>query len=390
MRIVSRILIVAVVLGGFSGAAVHAQDQTAKAIATVKSIGSEARNGASAVSALKTLNKAPASDLIRIVAAIDDANPVAANFLRGAAEAVAAAEIARGGQLPVDRLEAFVKDTKHAPLSREVAFDLLSSVDSTAADRLIPGMANDPSVEFRRAAVARLLESAEKLLADQKLDDAKAQFEKALASARDLDQVEKCAEELKKLGVSVDLRKHFGLLTNWKLIGPFDNTDKKGLEAVYEPEKELKFDAVYQGKEGEVKWVDYQGEDPFGIIDLNNAVKKYMGAVVYATTTFKSASAQTVELRLGTPNAYKVWVNGKLIFGRSEYHRGEQLDQYRMPVELKAGENTILLKICQNEQTETWAQKWQFQIRVCDSVGTAILPSDGVAAVVQEQAGQGN
>ena len=41
--------------------------------------------------------------------------------------------------------------------------------------------------------------------------------------------------------------------------------------------------------------------------------------------------------------------------------------------------NAILLKICQNEQTEEWAQDWKYQIRVCDSAGAAILPSPTAA-----------
>jgi hypothetical protein len=50
------------------------------------------------------------------------------------------------------------------------------------------------------------------------------------------------------------------------------------------------------------------------------------------------------------------------------------MDQYRSPVLLQAGTNKILLKICQNEQTEDWAQDWEFQIRVCDASGTAVPP----------------
>ena len=36
------------------------------------------------------------------------------------------------------------------------------------------------------------------------------------------------------------------------------------------------------------------------------------------------------------------------------------------------GRNTILLKVCQNEQADAWAQVWDFQLRVCDAVGGAV------------------
>ena len=83
---------------------------------------------------------------------------------------------------------------------------------------------------------------------------------------------------------------------------------------------------------------------------------------------------QELELRLSTPNAWKLWLNGELIFQRDEYHRGMQLDQYKMPVTLRPGKNDILVKACQNEQEESWTVEWQFQLRVCDATGTAVLP----------------
>jgi hypothetical protein len=41
---------------------------------------------------------------------------------------------------------------------------------------------------------------------------------------------------------------------------------------------------------------------------------------------------------------------------------------------LKPGENVLLLKVCQNEQDQDWAQRYQFQLRVCDSTGSAVQP----------------
>jgi hypothetical protein len=79
------------------------------------------------------------------------------------------------------------------------------------------------------------------------------------------------------------------------------------------------------------------------------------------------------ELRLGGKNAWKVWLNGALLFGRDEYHRGQQMDQYTLKCRLKKGANTILVKCCQNEQKENWTVEWEFQLRMCDSAGTAIL-----------------
>jgi hypothetical protein len=64
-----------------------------------------------------------------------------------------------------------------------------------------------------------------------------------------------------------------------------------------------------------------------------------------------------------------IFLNGKKLFEREEYHHGSPLDANIGKGTLKKGENVIVLKVCQNNQTEPWAQNWQFQLRVCDSTG---------------------
>ena len=136
-----------------------------------------------------------------------------------------------------------------------------------------------------------------------------------------------------------------------------------------------------RGQLGETRWQKLSTAHDYGILDIAKTLKPYKGAVMYATTTFVSNSARSVELRLGTPNAWKLWVNGQLQFSREEYHRGMKLDQYRVPCVLKPGANTILLKICQNEQDQDWAQRYQFQVRTCDVSGIAVLSADRSAAL---------
>ena len=50
-----------------------------------------------------------------------------------------------------------------------------------------------------------------------------------------------------------------------------------------------------------------------------------------------------------------------------------RVDQYKMPFQMKAGKNTVLLKLCQDEQEQRWTVEWQGQLRICDAAGTAIL-----------------
>jgi hypothetical protein len=82
-----------------------------------------------------------------------------------------------------------------------------------------------------------------------------------------------------------------------------------------------------------------------------------------------------VQFRIGSKNAWKLWVNNELIFARDEYHRGKtRVDQFVISGKLKKGSNDVLLKICQNEQTQSWTKQWEFNFRITDLTGTP-LPS---------------
>jgi len=156
------------------------------------------------------------------------------------------------------------------------------------------------------------------------------------------------------------------------VIGPFDNTERKGFDTAFAPEKELKLDAAYEGKGAQVKWQPFESKHEYGKLDFNKPLGMQKEVTGYAATTFDSSTDREAELRLGCKNAWKVWLNGELLFGRDEYHRGQQMDQYTLKCRLKKGANTVLVKCCQNEQKEQWTVEWEFQLRVCDSAGTAL------------------
>jgi hypothetical protein len=230
-------------------------------------------------------------------------------------------------------------------------------------------------LELRRDAVALQLSQAEKSVADDR-PGAIAAYRKAFAASRDLDQVKEAVEALKKLDQEVDLPLHFGFIMTWRIIGPFDNVNDKGWDEAYPPEKEIDLAASYEGQKGKVKWVESTTTDPYGVVDLTKVLDKHKGAVAYAFAEFVSEKEQPAELRLGCVNANKLWLNGELLTANHVYHSGTEVDQFKPGGKLKQGKNAILLKICQNEQTEAWAQDWKFQLRVCDSIGTPIYSQD--------------
>jgi hypothetical protein len=354
---------------------------TAPLIEAIRGVDSEGKGAKAAAQAFQKLSQEGPTAIPGLLTAMDGANPLASNYLRNAVESIVAKTRKAKGSLPLAEIEAFLKDTKHEPRARRLAFEILVATDKANYDRLVPGMLNDPSTELRRDAVIQVMEQGNALFDDDKKDEAKAKYREAMAAARDDDQVKTLKKYLEELGDKVDLPTHFGFLMTWKLIAPFDNTAGKGFAVAYPPEKELDFGKEYEGKEGvKASWVGTTTEDEYGIVDLAKVLTPFKGSVAYAVAEFDSDAEKAVDLRLGTPNSWKVWLNGKLLFAREEYHRGMNLDQYRMRGTLKKGKNTILVKVCQNEQTEEWAQRWQIQLRVCDATGTAVLSADRKAA----------
>ncbi len=342
-------------------------------VARIRAVGPEGAGNVEAAAAWKELAQLDGGAMPAILASMDDADPIAANWLRAAVDTIAERELAAGRPLPRRELEGLVRDTRQAAMARRAAYEWLLRVDPTAPQRLLPGMLHDPAPPLRRDAVERLVHQAEHRRQQSDRAAALADYRKALRSALDDDQVQRIAERLKTWGIEVDRAAHFGFLRQWMLLGPFDNRNDTGFDAAGEPEHAVDLSHGYRGKDGlPLHWKPYTTPDAAGIVDLNKALGRHAGATAYAYTVVFSPTDRAAQVRAGSENAIKIFLNGQLVFARHEYHHGMRMDQHLAAVHLKAGRNELLLKVCQNEQPEEWAHKWSFQLRLTDSSGEKI------------------
>jgi hypothetical protein len=340
-----------------------------KAIETLQRVQPGNDNILAARQAAQELQAADPQLLPKVLVAMDKATPLGRNWLIGVAESL------HRRATDKESLTKYFADTTHNGEARALVFEWMTAADKELRSKLLEGLLEDPSPEIRYAAISQALERG-----DFESDAAVKNLERLLESARHPDQVNDIIKRLKDKGREVIASKHFGFIESWQLIGPFDNVEQKAFDVVYPIEAELlsgKFDpkATIAGKKGDVTWktADCKPED--GMVDLNELFEKEKGAIVYARGTFKAEKEMPCDIRLGCTNANKVWLNGQLILSNEVYHAGNQIDQYNESSKLKAGENVIVVKVCQNEQTEPWAQDWAFQLRVCDSTGKAIPPA---------------
>lgn len=349
------------------------------ALESLRAVGPKGAGNEAASVAWQEVAQADVSQVPKLLAALNGANPLAANWIRTAVDTVCERALRDQGTLPKEALEKFVLETQQDPKGRRLAYEWLLKVAPEAEERIIPRLLDDPSVELRRDAVEMVIEQGEKAAKAGNKAEATTLLKQAFDAARDRDQIGSLTNQLKQLGHEVDLVKHDGLIVDWLVVGPFDNTDEAGFNRVYGPEEDFDAKAEYQGKHGTVTWLKGSSEDPQGAVDLYKILKDKLAkeeereVVAYAVAEFHSPVGRKVQIRSSSYNAIKIWLNGRLVDEHDVYHGGSEYDQYQADAELIPGLNRIMIKVCQNAQTQSWTNHLAFQLRVCDAIGSGIL-----------------
>lgn len=135
---------------------------------------------------------------------------------------------------------------------------------------------------------------------------------------------------------------------SWNIVGPFDNDEAdRGLDTAYEPEKAKTIDlaATYKGKNGNVKWrtLKHDGTGYFNLAGLYG-VGSTTNTASYVYQTITSPVDQDATVLLGNDDGVKIWVNGELLFTNRD-HFAATPEKHKIPVRLKKGPNTVLMKI---------------------------------------------
>jgi hypothetical protein len=308
--------------------------------------------------------RVPADGIVPCLAAYADATPAGANWLRSGLER-AVEQVGIG--LSADALAAVVADAKQPARARVLAFPWLRERDRQRAEELLDTLLDDPALDLRREAVERQLAMAS--AGDEAVR--KTVYRRCLAAARDVDQIERIAAWLAEHGEKVDVAEVLGFVRRWRVSEAFDNSKGVGFGKAYPPE------SAGVGGSDAAAWKPVESTDKHGAIDLNAAIATKKGVLAYAGAEVVMPRAGPAEVRIGSPCAVAVWVNGVPVMAHEIYHASEAIDQYVAAADFRAGVNAVLVKCCQNEQTEPWAADWKFQLRICDAVGTPLATQPG-------------
>ena len=157
-----------------------------------------------------------------------------------------------------------------------------------------------------------------------------------------------------------------GYVSDFRVIGPFDNEGKRGFDQVT-PVEEKRMEAPdlqmsYQGRERQVSWRDIPEVVRSGFVPFGAVMRPFENVCALAETFVNSKTARPLSLWVGAGGAVKVYWNGEQVINDPSY-RGPSPDRSVAMVAARAGNNRLLVKAC----VTTGA--WGFQLRIGDAQG---------------------
>jgi formylglycine-generating enzyme required for sulfatase activity len=129
---------------------------------------------------------------------------------------------------------------------------------------------------------------------------------------------------------------------SWHKIGPF--TDEAAFEKEFFPEKDLDLTK----EEGKLKWKQINVQD-----DVVHKIPAPNSSAMYFYRKITASRRQSMVSYYGSDDGLVVWLNGKKIISKNINRRAAE-DQESAQLDLKEGENHLLIKICKIDLRSGW------------------------------------
>ena len=181
-----------------------------------------------------------------------------------------------------------------------------------------------------------------------------------LAVRRSCKAVKKPACSVKRLG-PYELDEE-GFITNWLVVGPFPNPgerpDNQGFHVDYLKAyggelKHVPANGMEITKDDgtTVKWAQYETSyssriDFFSVDHLDLGFQQD-DILTYSACWLKCERDMNVQIRVGSDDGYKLWVDHKLV-GEEHVYRAAYQDQESYAIKLSKGMNLVLIKVDQD------------------------------------------
>ncbi|MBD3400050.1 MAG: DUF3857 domain-containing protein [Candidatus Coatesbacteria bacterium] len=172
-----------------------------------------------------------------------------------------------------------------------------------------------------------------------------------------------------------ELADELGYLSDLLFLGPFDNENQAGFEAVYGPEVDGRVDpaARYQGKRSEVGWRGLPRPEfelaegslapRYGPLRLSAISYPNSQVCGYLAGWLRVDERREVFVRLGAIGAYKLWIDGAEVAAADLYRSRCHPDTATVGVVLEPGWHEVLVKTCCD------VGGWEVRLRLTDTAG---------------------
>ncbi|MBI4511245.1 MAG: DUF3857 domain-containing protein [Deltaproteobacteria bacterium] len=158
-----------------------------------------------------------------------------------------------------------------------------------------------------------------------------------------------------------------GVVTRWKVAGPYPNRGREGFDIPYPPEEAISAATAQGGGAADVAWREVPEELlQNGAVPLGAMLRPDTESVAYAVSWIFSERARDVAVRVGSTGATKAWLNGGLVLARDLEERPLQLDQEAVMVRLASGWNRLLVKVAVIDGA------WAFTLRITSRDGSRV------------------
>lgn len=160
----------------------------------------------------------------------------------------------------------------------------------------------------------------------------------------------------------------------WLLAEPFQLDAGETCGTVFPPEAAMPAGTESMRSAGD-GWRVGTGDD--GFVDFEEAFDSSpVGGVGYAFISIVAQAATPAELRMGSDDDARVFLNGDLVHSFDGARTAWEA-QDTIPVRLGAGENSLLVKVCNRDSD------WRFNLRITDPAGRSLVHDSepGVARV---------
>jgi tetratricopeptide (TPR) repeat protein len=245
---------------------------------------------------------------------------------------------------------------------RRLALRGLAGLGRPSSQAAVEPYLNTP---LRGEAAAVLAAIGDRFLAVGQKEQAVPLYQRALGAATDAGLRRRIGTRLRAAGVEIDLAAEGGFVTRWKALGPLPGQERWTKEDAFNPTVPVDASKPVMVDGQPLSWKPVTVSDPDGMLDLEQAVAQRGDAVAYLLAEVVSPQEQEVLLKIGSDDGFVVWVNGEKE-GELLAARPYTVDQNTVKARLKAGVNTVLVKITQG------GGQWAAGVRITTSAGVPL------------------